>query len=190
MEPAVYLVVGFPGTGKYTVGKELVAQLGEKARLVDNHHINNVVFGVLPVDGVTPLPDAVWDLVTDVRRAVLTAAEKLAPADFSFVFTNFIHAAEADDPPVVAYVSRLERIARARGTHLRLVRLTCEREELLRRVVRPDRATRLKATSAEWVAEVFDAHEIYEPAGVATLTLDVTKLDPATAASVVLSHAW
>jgi predicted kinase len=54
----VYLV-GFSGTGKLTVARELALPL--EARVVDNHWINNPIFGLIDNDRVTSFPTGVWD---------------------------------------------------------------------------------------------------------------------------------
>jgi adenylylsulfate kinase-like enzyme len=44
--PAVYQLLGFPGTGKYTVAQAIVGQLadrGEPAALLDNHATANLL---------------------------------------------------------------------------------------------------------------------------------------------------
>ena len=64
MTPTLFLLTGFPGTGKLTVARAMAAQLedaGQTVRIVDNHWINNPIFGLVAQDGVTPLPEAVWD---------------------------------------------------------------------------------------------------------------------------------
>ena len=52
----VYVLVGLPGVGKYTVAASLVRQLAahnQVVRMVDNHYICNPVFGLVAEDGIT-----------------------------------------------------------------------------------------------------------------------------------------
>jgi predicted kinase len=65
----VYLV-GFPGTGKLTVARELALLLN--ARVVDNHWINNPILGLIDSDRVTPFPEDVWDQIAKVRKPCST----------------------------------------------------------------------------------------------------------------------
>jgi hypothetical protein len=192
VEPAIFLLLGYPGTGKYTVAQALAAaitNLGGTAKVIDNHYINNPIFGVIKTDGRTPLPDEVWTLVAQVRRAVLTAIEDHSPADWSFIFTNYIHAEElASDAGVSAYLRRLERFANTRGGELQVVTLTCGVEELCRRIVQADRVTRLKAISAEWLQTEIEHHALASPESANVLTLDITDLPPAAAAQHILAH--
>jgi hypothetical protein len=71
----VYLV-GFSGAGKLTVARELAVPL--RARVVDNHWINNPILGLLDNDRVTPFPTAVWDPVDKVRQVVLDTIATLS----------------------------------------------------------------------------------------------------------------
>ena len=193
MEPGIYLLVGYPGTGKYTVAQALAAELrarGADAVVIDNHYVNNPVFGVLHTDGVTPLPAGIWPLVAQVRDAVLTAAEQYAPPARSFVFTNYIRQDEADEDPAVSdYLLRLQRLAGPRGGRFRVVRLTCAVDELCRRITGPDRQQRLKAISAEWVREETRTWALFAPADD-HLELDITDVPPAEAARRIADHGW
>ena len=58
LENTIMLLIGFAGTGKYTIGLELAGRTG--ARLIDNHLVNNPVFTVMNPDGLSSLPDGVW----------------------------------------------------------------------------------------------------------------------------------
>ena len=58
MASDVFVLLGYPGTGKYTVAHALARELGRRGRraqVVDNHFVNNPVFEVILADGVTPL---------------------------------------------------------------------------------------------------------------------------------------
>ena len=74
----VVQLLGYPGTGKYTVAKELVRAMeadGRPARLLDNHASGNLILSLVP----TPthgIPDAVMDRIIEVRDAVLTTLEQ------------------------------------------------------------------------------------------------------------------
>src|ERR1700694_1840264 len=81
----IVLLIGFAGTGKYTIGRELCERTG--AKLIDNHLINNPGFTVVNADGVTPLPAKVWDRVKEIRATVYRAIRELSPPEMSFVFT-------------------------------------------------------------------------------------------------------
>ena len=120
----VYLI-GFPAAGKYTIARELAGIMAERERpmvVVDNHHINNVVFAVIETDGKKSLPPEVWNLVGDVRTAVLAAIRDLSPRDWSYVFTNVLIAGLPGDE---AAPDDLAALAETRGSAFVPVLLRC-----------------------------------------------------------------
>ena len=133
------LLIGFAGTGKYTIGRELCERTG--AKLVDNHLINNPVFTVINADGVAPLPAGVWDRVREVRAAVYKTIRELSPPGMGFVFTMELCESNPDDHK--AFLD-LERLAAACHCRFIPIRLICGVEELCRRVADPARAAMLK----------------------------------------------
>jgi hypothetical protein len=187
---AVYLLLGFPGTGKYTVGKALTAEIerrGGTARLVDNHYVNNVVFGV--IDKPSPLPQGVWDHIREVRRAVVGALHDYGDPAWSVVFTNFITEAEIPgiDPE---FFPRIKALGDRRAGGVRVVRLSCETEELARRVVRDDRRQRMKLTNVDRLRALVAENTIHHPQDLPTITLDVTHTSPDETANRILDAAW
>ena len=79
-------LIGYTGTGKYTIAKELA--LLTDAVIVDNQLINHPVFSVLGADGKTHLRDSIWQKIESIRRIVLdTIAELAQPHAFSLVTT-------------------------------------------------------------------------------------------------------
>jgi predicted kinase len=134
----VYLV-GFPGTGKLTVARELAPLL--QAKIVDNHWINNPIFGLLDNDRTTPFPEGVWDQVAKVRQAVLDTIATLSAPAANFILT---HAGFDADPEDRAVYDIIVKTAERRGSVFVPVRLLCEEAELVQRVISPERASRLK----------------------------------------------
>ena len=188
MRAYLFFLVGFPGTGKLTVGRQIVEQLetaGREVRLVDNHYVNNPIFRLVDADGVTPLPKEVWEAVSAVREAVIGTIERLSPSHWTFVLTNHID----DSPGDRAWVTRLETIATTRGSHFVPVRLLCDVEELERRIVSPDRVPHMKSI------DPLEPRRLHEGPGVplidhpATLTLDITVMAPEHAATRIIEHA-
>lgn len=186
--PTIYLLIGYPGTGKYTVGASLVEQIGTaggNAVLVDNHYVNNPIFRLIGADGKSPLPDEVWERVAEVRNAVLSTVERLSPKDWSFVFTVWIAQGEEESE---GYVARLKALAESRDSRFAVVRLVCETSALRERVPGADRAARLKWIDPDAVAALTTRHRLYEPS-VESLTIDNTELEPAACAARILEYA-
>jgi len=186
--PVLFLLIGFSGTGKLTVAKELrdrMAQRGDPVRLVDNHYVNNPIFGLLDVDGRRPVPPGTWDRVAEVRDAIVATIETLSPRDWSFIFTNDL----IDRPEERAWVARLGALAVGRGSVFIPIRLLCEVEELCRRVVSPERRALLKGISADDVRRRMKTEAVLDPGLPSTLTLDITSLPPDRAVDQILAHA-
>jgi len=186
-KPKLFLLIGFSGTGKLTVAKalrDLMTRRREHVRLVDNHYVNNPIFGLLDVDGLRPLPPGTWDRVGEVRDAIVRTIETLSPRHWSFIFTNDL----IDQPPDRAWIARLAALAGARGSVFIPVRLICDVEELCRRVVSPERKVLFKGISADDVRRRVKTEAVLDPGLPTTLTLDITTLPPDEAASLILAH--
>ena len=54
MDNIFLYLLGFAGTGKLTIARAFARSVG--AKVVDNHWINNPIFGLIDPDGVSPLP--------------------------------------------------------------------------------------------------------------------------------------
>lgn len=180
---SVVLLVGLPGTGKLAVARELVSLIEQRdapVRLIDNHYINNVIFNLLPTDGVTPLPAPVWDRVAEVRSAVFETIKRLSPLDWNFVLT--VHIGDGDE----GFIDAVASLAAARGSPFVPVRMLCDLEELERRVVTPERYQQLKSVSRDDVRREYIERPVPEIDHPNVVTLDVTNLPPADAARTIL----
>jgi len=186
--PAIVHLVGFPAVGKYTIAKE-VAQLaerqGEHFVVIDNHHTNNVIFAALDVDGVRKLPPGVWDRVREVREALLRTIEELSPREWSFIFTNVL---TEHDPGDAEVADRLVSLAARRSSPYVPIRITCETEELLRRVANADRRERLKWIDPDGVRSYVGATQLISLGEHAPIDIDVTYLSPVEGARQILRH--
>jgi hypothetical protein len=178
----IYLM-GVAGAGKLTVAKALAAKTG--ARVVDNHLINNPIFSVIRQDGVTPLPRAVWDRAFAIRVAVLETIATLSPAEWSFVFTHEAYGASWD----IAVYQLTREAAQVRKAVFLPVRLTCDPDEIARRVMSPERRIIMKSANAEKSRARAAADATYDPGTPDVLTLNNTKLSPEAAADAILRAA-
>jgi hypothetical protein len=184
VHPAMFVLLGYPGTGKYTVAKQLVRALeerGETARLLDNHRSANVLFDlIIEAAGRSQLPAGIFPRVRMINTAILETVEHLSPPEWSFVFTYFVPAGSD-----TAHVDDVARVAAARNATYLPVVLTCDPGELARRVPRTDRAERQKLTDPARVPGML-AEGMYEPQGA--FRLDVTTTTPDVAALAILEH--
>ena len=166
----IVVLLGFAGTGKYTVGRELA--LRTNAQLIDNHLINNALFTAVASDGVTPLPPQIWEKVRRVRRVVYETIKELAPANLSFVFT--LQLIEEDPDDHLAF-EELVKLAADRGSLLVPIRLVCELEELCRRIVSPGRSAMRKQITAEAARERAKSKTVFAARHPNLLTIDITE---------------
>jgi len=181
----IYLI-GFPGTGKFTIAREIVGKAAD-FRLVDNHLINNPVFTVLTLDGKTPIARRAWDNTLKIWEAVADTIVHVSPPEFSFVLTNAL--IEGDDGDLQHY-ERIKAMATQRNARFVPVRLIIsDIEEHARRMTAPNRAERFKENRPEAAAKYSRTKGVLQMDHPHLLTLDVTRLNAAEAADHVLAHA-
>ena len=187
--PAVLHLLGRPAAGKLTVAKALVARFEAEGRerlvLVDNHLVSDAILAVAGSDGVQVVGPDVWREVDKVRAVVHDAIATLGPPGWSYVLTNVVH---EDDPKSEPIVRRLRAVAAARGGPYVPVLLHCDRDELLRRVVSPERRAKGKWVDAVGLAGHLDTRTLYRPDDPNLLELDVTTLAPEETAARVIAH--
>ncbi len=182
MQSPSYFVhlIGFAGSGKLSIAKHLAPQLS--ALLVDNHHVNNVILGLVEPDGVTPLAAGVWDNIRQVRAAVLETVLHHAKPGRSFVFTNELF---EGDPRAEQACQDLAQIAQARGAHYRPVCLDISAQELAQRVMSPARAAQFKEMDAQAALVKASTRRVYHPPGHTVLDIAVTHLTATQAANEI-----
>jgi hypothetical protein len=170
LENTIVALIGFAGTGKYTLGRELCERTG--ARLIHNHLINNPIFTVVGADGVTQLPTGVWDRVEEIRATVYQAIRELSPPEMSFVITMELR--ESNPLDHLAFED-LAELAIARQSRFVPIRLICGVDELCRRVADPGRVAMLKEISPELARKKGLEDEVLNVPHPNLRTLDVTK---------------
>jgi shikimate kinase len=182
MDNTFFYLIGPPGVGKYTVGKIIAARTG--AKLVDNHYSINPIFALIEQDGRTPLPDQVWPQVGKVRSAVLETIATLSPRDWSFIFTH----AASDHPSDIGTCREIQSAAERRGARVIAARLSCEADELVRRVLSPERRPMMKEMDAE-AARINAIAPLFDPGCGNIIDIDNTTKTPEQVADLVLQAA-
>ncbi len=176
----VVFLLGYPGVGKYTVGREVAKRLD--AVLVDNQLINLPILTLFKWDGKALLPPGTLERAGPIREAVLQTIEQAAPASNSYVFTNVLR----DTPEDREQYARIRSIAASRHSTFRAVMLTCDIEEQVRRIDSADRIARLKGSDPEGYRHYTTTTTLFVPPPTELLTLDTTTVRPeATAESIV-----
>jgi tRNA uridine 5-carbamoylmethylation protein Kti12 len=182
MRPAIVLILGFPGTGKLTVSRELVASLsaeGVPVRLIDNHATANVLFDLIAeADGKTPLPPEVLENVREMNQIVARTIENLSPRDWSFVFTHHLR----DNEQNRSYLERLQAVAKTRRSTFLAVVLTCDHDVLLTRVAEPERRSRNKLIDPAIAETILEGGMLVPDQALA---IDITVLPPTGTAKII-----
>jgi hypothetical protein len=137
-KPITLYLIGFAGTGKYTIAKEL-GKCGYK--IVDNHLLNNPIFSLLDLNGVSPIPDNAWEAIRKIREAVLNfVVQDIAS---HYVFTNELLEEEYD----YAIYNQVKNAAEQRGSLFIPVKITVSLEEHNKRIGNLERKERFKETT-------------------------------------------
>jgi predicted kinase len=182
MDNIFLYLLGFAGTGKLTIARAFARAVG--AKVVDNHWINNPIFGLIDTDGMSPLPNEVWTQTAKVREAVLETIATLAKPGTNFVFTHDGTKGEPCDQDVARAI---QSTAARRGARLIPVRLVCNEDELVRRIQSAD-APGLKCTDPADAIHKSRHHVVLDPGLRGTLTLDVTRLTPKQSVAAIIAH--
>ena len=183
LDNTIIVLIGFAGTGKYTIGRELCEQTG--AKLIHNHLINNPIFQVVDADGIKQLPFGVWNKVKAVRAIVYEAIRELSPPELSFVFTIELFESSPGDHEAF---DNLEQLAAARGSMFVPIRLICEVEELCRRVSHPARVGMIKSLSSDEARRKSATESVLARNHQHEFTVDVTKTTARESAAVILQQ--
>jgi thiamine kinase-like enzyme/shikimate kinase len=166
---------GPPGVGKYTIGVELAAQTG--FRLFHNHLTVNLVSAVFERNS-----DVWLRVLRRIRRDMLTDA---ARQGVNLIMTSVFNGTSEN---VEAWRTMLEQVE-AEGGSVLFVQLTCDREELFRRVEQESRRALDKLVDAVRLSELLDRFEMFSPAPFGRhLCLDVTHLAPSDSATMIIQH--
>ncbi|KAH6954629.1 hypothetical protein HG530_010788 [Fusarium avenaceum] len=173
---------GFPGIGKLTIARKLVALLAPyNGKLVHNHLLIDPAGTILSRASADYQP---------LRRAIRTAIFNILATsrdtfDSVFVFTDF----QSDDDIGSAVMAEYRAMAARRGCAFIPIVVTCSKEENLRRLTSMGRSQHEKLTDVELVARIRDNSAIHQsPDDFFRMELDVTELDEDTAAHVMHRH--
>lgn len=133
---------------------------------------------------MTPLPREVWARVGEVADAVIRTVEARTPSTWHVIFTAYL-----DGVTDTGGVPRLEEVAAARGSVFVPVRLLIDPGEDARRIVSPERRSRMKSVHPTEPTPLAALGEPYDRGHANTLTIDVTSTPPNETALEILSHA-
>jgi hypothetical protein len=178
----IYLI-GYPGTGKYSIAKE-IARLHPEFRLVDSHLINNPIFTLVQADGVNPLDKRVWPQISKIWDVVIDSIINLSPNHFSFILTNYLNTSESD----VSWFYEVKNMAATRKATFCPVLLKINVEEHQKRIVNPQRRERLKEINPDAPIKYASQNDLFNPDDDNLLVLDVSDLSIKDSTNMILNH--
>lgn len=138
------VLYGPPGVGKHTVGKELAKITGYK--LFHNHYVVDLLLAIFTW-GSKPylkLGKSIWKLV--LAEAVKN--------DISFIMT-YVYSPK-DNP----FLKKMMNIIRTNGT-THFVKLTCNKTELHKRLVTPERKKHKKLRDVKQLQKLIIEHKLH-----------------------------
>lgn len=135
MTTIIYLI-GKPGTGKYTIAKEL----SKSGYIIcDNQLINNPIFALLEYDGFKEIPEFAWKYIRKIRDNIFEFIS--CEHSNNYVLTNVLGEIERDHK----LFKQVENMALQRDSLFVPVKLLISKEENKIRVANPERALRYKS---------------------------------------------
>jgi hypothetical protein len=168
-------IYGPPASGKLTVAKEL--QKITKYKLFHNHLSFDLVHAIFAV-GEGPF----WELSGKIRMQVLEEAAKYG---IKGAIMTFVYAKDADDKTMRKYRRRLEKV----GVRMHFVQLSCNKEELFKRVRHPSRRAFKKIHRVKTLREAMRKHDLVsEYPKSNSLQINNTNISPRKAAIMIKRH--
>lgn len=147
-ENIILYLIGFSGTGKYTIAKE-IAKL-KNFRILHNHLINNPILNmIVPEDN--KIPDVAWKQIRKIRNIVLETVEEIAPTHLNFIFSNEL--IEGSDIDISIY-NKIFSVAEKRKSLFIPVRLMVDANEHKQRIVSADREAMFKLSDIAYIDKI------------------------------------
>ena len=171
----ILYLIGKPGTGKYTIAKEI-----EKSgyTICDNHLINNPIFSLLKLDGVSPIPQFAWDAIAQIREGIFDFLRHETLRNY--ILTNVLYDIDCDRQ----IYKQVERMALERNSFFFPITLSISEAENIKRIQNHDRHSRYKSINIE---DVYPEHPLLPISHPNLFDLDVTHLSAKEAATKILA---
>ena len=181
-------LIGFPASGKLTIARalsEAASTDGAPFVVLDNHHFNNVIFPVLDLDGIKPVPPVVWDRTREIAAVLRRTIEELSPPQWSFIFTNVLTDDRASER---VHVDQLVELAERTDRRYVPVLLHCDPEALTARVANVDRRERRKWIDPAGLREYVDSHSLVDVTDLDPVSIDTGATDPTAAVAIIMDR--
>ncbi|WP_341756738.1 MULTISPECIES: hypothetical protein [unclassified Candidatus Tisiphia] len=164
MTTTIIYLIGKPGTGKYTIAKE-IAKAGYS--ICDNQHINNPIFALLNYDGLTPIPEFAWDAIGLIREGIFNFLSQ--EISNNYVLTNCLYEVDGDRK----LFNQVQQLAANRKSVFIPIKLLISAEENIKRIQHLDRLPRYKSID---VQDVYPEYPLIQISHPNLFELDVTNL--------------
>lgn len=158
MKTTLIYLIGFPGSGKLTIAKELCKIID--AVIVDNNLFNNIIFDIADLRDAD-VPDNLWKNILIVRKDLLAILAVCYEKSKHYIFTNELVEGEKYDQEVFNSVIDFSEKT---GMKILFVVLHCSKEELVKRIQLQGRHG--KITSPKYVKDIeLKRKELFVPPG-------------------------
>jgi uncharacterized membrane protein len=166
MRGIIVHINGWPGVGKYSIGRIAADELG--ARLVPNHAINAAGFALAEFD--TP----VFRKVVRQVRSLVYEEIVSAAAEARFILTSVLIEDEAD----AALFESIQSLATRRNCAFMAVTLHCSLDLNCKRLDTDARDARYSLTDPKVLCKLREAHDLLKPTSTTRLDLDTSNTTP------------
>tara|TARA_Y100001960_G_scaffold322961_1_gene400482 strand:+ start:2815 stop:3354 length:540 start_codon:yes stop_codon:yes gene_type:complete len=149
---------GLPGSGKLTIANLLANKTG--AKVIDNHHVNNLIFGIKEFDA--DVPSFVWKFIDEVKSNLYATLAKLEQTE-DYILTGCL--VTGADPNL----QMAKDFAKNLNAELIVINLVCSQDKILDRINTQDRVNRRKLTDIEVYKRVIDEEYMSFPENSQTI---------------------
>lgn len=163
----IYLI-GFPGSGKLTIAKELCNILD--GVIVDNNLFNNIIFDMIDFRNVE-VTSEIWEKIFVIRENMLAILEKYHIESKHYIFTNELIKGDSYDQKVYNSVVNLSK---KMNVEILPVVLYCNSAELVKRVQSKEREKERKITDSDFAMRKIKGKKLFVPQG--SLEIDNSNL--------------
>jgi chloramphenicol 3-O-phosphotransferase len=155
-EGRVILLNGFPGVGKFSIGRRLFNMLDHRhARFIDNHLL------IDPVEAITPGRGTDHKALRRAfRKVAFDALCDITDRNLTLILTSCLSSTEEDQQVMEEYLA----IASRRKVPFYLFNITCDRSEHHRRLLTTERSTgsKTKLIDPEILDDMLEKHKLVE----------------------------
>lgn len=154
----IYLI-GFPGSGKLTIAKELCNIID--GVIVDNNLFNNIIFDMIDFRNAE-VTSEIWEEIFVIRENMLAILEKYHIESKHYIFTNELIKGDSYDQKVYNSVVNLSK---KMNVEILSMVLYCNSGELVKRVQLKEREQERKITDSDFAMRRIKGKKLFAPQG-------------------------